>query len=229
MKAELQRGRRHRAWAGPQKRQGAELCLVPCFVTEIFYGRKPICARGFQKWPVFLQWPVHTVLICNLFKHLLRVYYFWPGMGLPITHSQIPACVGYKCEAKESETSRSSRFELVCHQTLDSHLKFDLWTYSSPYSSTLQWLPDSSKWKMCIPYPAVDRDPVSSAAQSWKQRGRTANRYTTCWPWRHWQESQDWILFVLKKGIKNRCLLHSRVVNEWMESPEERTFESSTH
>ena len=38
--AELPRGRRHGVWAGNQSLKGAELRLVSCFITEIFYQRE---------------------------------------------------------------------------------------------------------------------------------------------------------------------------------------------
>ena len=58
-------GRRHRA--GNKKMRGAELRLVSCFVfPEILYRRKRIRVSW---WSVFLQRPVYTVLIWNLYRH----------------------------------------------------------------------------------------------------------------------------------------------------------------
>ena len=57
----------------PRNGERRSLRLVPCFVPEMFRGRKLICARGFQKWPLFLQWPVpHSVDSQNLFKHFFN-------------------------------------------------------------------------------------------------------------------------------------------------------------
>ena len=44
------RGRRHRAWAGNQRLKGAELRLVSCFVTEIFYRRETHSWSGYMYW-----------------------------------------------------------------------------------------------------------------------------------------------------------------------------------
>ena len=68
--------RRHRARAGNQTLQGAELHLVSRFITEIFYRQKLLRPSGwsFQKGilSVLLQWPVYTVLIWNLYRHVMK-------------------------------------------------------------------------------------------------------------------------------------------------------------
>ena len=66
------------------------------------------------------------MLIWNRYRHFFTVYYCWPRWCLAKRCFRIPASRD-KYEVKESETTCSTRFQLVCQQTLDFNLKSDSW------------------------------------------------------------------------------------------------------